>query len=152
MDEAIMTGKSRCGETEIKVPWGEISGIQLSKSCGCCPGGPCAGIMTDSPLTPITYSQDSEGRSRSNAHPISPGCGCQVEKVEEIYNVMQARQKERGDAGTRRALDDLVARQPVAATTPADEIAKLKGLLDAGAISQQEFDQMKAPLIAKMMA
>lgn len=68
------------------------------------------GITTDSPLTPITYIKSQQHGLIPKANPISPGCGCQVGKVEEIYKVMQ----ERGDAGARRALDDPVTREPVA--------------------------------------
>ena len=64
------------------------------------------GITTDSPLTPISFLKQEKGYSKK-ANPISPGCGCQRGKVEEIYKVMQ----ERGDA---HVLDDHVTREPVA--------------------------------------
>jgi len=42
------------------------------------------------------------------------------------------------------------AAQVVPATTPADELKKLKGLLDAGAINQNEYDSAKKKILAKM--
>ena len=39
---------------------------------------------------------------------------------------------------------------PVSGSSPADQIAKLKALLDSGAIDEDEFAKAKAPLLAKM--
>jgi predicted PurR-regulated permease PerM len=63
----------------------------------------------------------------------------------------------RGKGMTQRQLD--AARQAQAATddyirsvsgsaSPADQIAQAKGLLDSGAITQQEFDALKAKALA----
>ena len=95
---AILLHKNCCSESEIRVRWGEISGLQLIDAVPCwVPGG----IMTDSPLTPITIVSSERGLGE-NQNTISPGCGCpgcetEVGKIEEIYKVMQATQKERGD-------------------------------------------------------
>ena len=40
--------------------------------------------------------------------------------------------------------------QTATASSPADEIRKLKGLLDDGIINQEEFDKKKSELLAKM--
>ena len=46
----------------------------------------------------------------------------------------------------REAQDDYV--RSVAASSPADQIAQAKALLDAGTISQEEFDGLKAKALA----
>jgi uncharacterized membrane protein len=56
---------------------------------------------------------------------------------------------ERGQREAReakQAADDYI--RTVAAVSPADEVAKAKGLLDAGAISAAEFAQLKARALA----
>ena len=40
--------------------------------------------------------------------------------------------------------------QPIAQSSPADEIRKLKGLLDDGIITESEFEAKKSDLLAKM--
>lgn len=46
--------------------------------------------------------------------------------------------------------EETVAEQPAPAVSVADEIVKAKGLLDAGVITEEEFADIKARLIAKM--
>lgn len=46
---------------------------------------------------------------------------------------------------SKAATDDYI--RSVAATSPADEIAKAKGLLDSGAISAEEFNSLKAKVL-----
>ena len=46
----------------------------------------------------------------------------------------------------RTAQDDYI--KQVAGVSPSDEIAKAKGLLDAGTISQTEYDRIKAKILA----
>ena len=96
-----MYAQNCIGEEEIKVPWGEISHVELYKCC--C----CTEIMTDSPLTRIITA-------KLLVHRYPAG------RAVNLCNQFRL---------------DVVA--------TAEEVAKLKGLLDAGAISQQEFDTMK---------
>jgi len=58
---------------------------------------------------------------------------------------MALRAADRANA-QRAQMDDYV--RSVSATGSADEIAKAKGLLDSGAITQAEFDQIKAKALA----
>lgn len=46
----------------------------------------------------------------------------------------------------QRATDDYI--KQVAGNSPADEIAKAKSLLDAGTITQDEYDSLKAKILA----
>lgn len=46
----------------------------------------------------------------------------------------------------QRAMDDYI--KQVAGNSPADEIAKAKSLLDAGTITQDEYDSLKAKILA----
>ncbi len=63
----------------------------------------------------------------------------------------------RGDGMARRSAKEAKASQEraneyireVAGTSPADEIAKAKGLLDAGVISSDEYERLKAAALAR---
>ncbi|CCH77570.1 conserved hypothetical protein [Nostocoides japonicum T1-X7] len=63
----------------------------------------------------------------------------------------------RGDGMARRNVKEAKASQEraddyirqVAGTSPADEIAKAKSLLDAGTITQDEYDKLKAAALAR---
>jgi len=46
------------------------------------------------------------------------------------------------------ATDEYIRQTAGSAASPSDEIAKAKALLDAGTISQQEYDQLKAKALA----
>lgn len=79
-------------------------------------------------------------------------CIITVDTIREKFNV--AINKEDGQRLAKRLHDYLVEiksaqqPQPVAAqTSAADEIAKFKGLLDEGIISQEEFDAKKKQLL-----
>lgn len=58
---------------------------------------------------------------------------------------MARRQRARYDAA--RAQSDAYIRE-VASASPADQISSAKSLLDSGAISQQEYEQLKAKALA----
>ena len=60
---------------------------------------------------------------------------------------MQERQIEQAQA-MQKAQNDYVRSVATASTSPADQIASAKGLLDSGAITQAEFDQLKAKALA----
>ena len=61
-----------CGKSESKRPYGELGSVQQSTCC-------CCVSMT------------------SSFGEISPGCGCQHSKVEELVEELKARQRTRGD-------------------------------------------------------
>ncbi|HLI93629.1 MAG TPA: SHOCT domain-containing protein, partial [Puia sp.] len=52
--------------------------------------------------------------------------------------------------GTNVSVPIQMAAIPNNASSPADELKKLKQLLDAGAITQQEYDSTKKKILAKM--
>jgi hypothetical protein len=60
---------------------------------------------------------------------------------------MQDRQIEQAQA-IQKAQNDYVRSVATSATSPSDQIASAKGLLDSGAITQAEFDQLKAKALA----
>ena len=61
-------------------------------------------------------------------------------------NGMAARSQK--EAKQYQAATDQYIRQTVGATSPSDEIAKAKALLDSGTISQAEYDQLKTKALA----
>jgi hypothetical protein len=61
-------------------------------------------------------------------------------------NSMQKRSMEA--ASEMRAAQDAYIRQTAGSTSAADDIAKAKSLLDSGAITQAEFDALKAKALA----
>mmetsp|Transcript_16721 Transcript_16721/g.18916 ORF Transcript_16721/g.18916 Transcript_16721/m.18916 type:complete len:181 (+) Transcript_16721:179-721(+) len=76
--------------SQKKVPYGELSGVELQDCC-------CfVGFMPGS-LTPTT----GEGGQA----PIQPGCGCSRDLVTEIVEELKARQYHRGDAAKMRTLE-----------------------------------------------
>ena len=52
------------------------------------------------------------------------------------------------EAKQYQAATDAYIRQTAAAASPSDEIAKAKALLDAGTISQAEYDQLKSKALS----
>ena len=52
--------------------------------------------------------------------------------------------------GANIASTPTIAAAPAATSSPADELKKLKELLDAGAITQQEYDSTKKKILARM--
>ena len=52
------------------------------------------------------------------------------------------------EAKQYQAATDAYIRQTAGAASPSDEIAKAKALLDAGTISQAEYDQLKAKALS----
>ena len=66
---------------------------------------------------------------------IARGKGMQERKMQQMHDVKQAQ-----DAYIRQVAGS--------GKTPAEQIADAKALLDSGAISQEEFDQMKAKALS----
>lgn len=67
-----------------------------------------------------------------------------------IYLIVHGRtmgERQLADAqAQKQAMDSYI--RDAAGSTPADQIARAKDLLDSGAISQEEFDQIKAKALA----
>ncbi|BDZ54955.1 SHOCT domain-containing protein [Agromyces marinus] len=59
-----------------------------------------------------------------------------------------ARRSAKQAADVQSATDAYIRQTAGASASPSDEIAKAKGLLDAGTISQQEYDALKAKALA----
>ncbi|WP_308797637.1 SHOCT domain-containing protein [Agromyces silvae] len=59
-----------------------------------------------------------------------------------------AERAQRDATEARQATDEYIRQTVGTAASPSDEIAKAKGLLDAGTINQQEYDLLKAKALA----
>jgi len=69
-----------------------------------------------------------------------------------IYLIARGRgmaERSQKEAKQYQAATDEYIRQTAGAASPADEIAKAKSLLDAGTISQGEYDMLKAKALAR---
>jgi hypothetical protein len=75
---------------------------------------------------------------------VLPYIGVLIYLLVEHAGIAQRNQK--AIETSQRQFDDHV--RAVAGTDPADQIAKAKSLLDSGAISQAEFDQLKQKALA----
>lgn len=68
-----------------------------------------------------------------------------------IYLIVHGRkmgERAAADAAQQQEAMDSYIRDAAGSSSSADEIAKAKGLLDSGAISQEEFDALKAKALA----
>lgn len=83
-EEVILITKACLGESNKRMPYGELGSVDHGKACGC-----CHTFTTN--LNPTT----EEGQKQ----PFSPGCGCDGELVEKIVADLKARMKGRGDTG-----------------------------------------------------
>ena len=71
-EEVTKTDIAICGKAESKRPYGELGSVDRSNCC-CCVG------------------------VNSACGPISPGCGCNPEKVDDIVGELKGRMRTRGD-------------------------------------------------------
>jgi hypothetical protein len=89
-DEVTLEEMSVCCTSKKRVPYGELSGVDIVNCCGCASfgGGALGGNIT-------------------------PGCGCQTALVGEIVGTLKERQRQRGDIAqlqrTEQALDRVAA-------------------------------------------
>mmetsp|Transcript_86860 Transcript_86860/g.202184 ORF Transcript_86860/g.202184 Transcript_86860/m.202184 type:complete len:338 (-) Transcript_86860:109-1122(-) len=83
-EEAILQTSTPCSELTKRLPYGELGRVEHATACGFC-------HQFNSNLSNIGESGEQE--------PISPGCGCNAELVEEIVMELKARMKGRGDTG-----------------------------------------------------
>jgi hypothetical protein len=73
-EEATKTDITLCGKVESKRPYGELGSVDHS-NCFCCVG------------------------VESAFGPISPGCGCEASKVDDVVVELKRRMRTRGDTG-----------------------------------------------------
>ena len=96
-EEAVLVTKDCCNTATERRPYGELESVDKLTSCGIC----------------ATFN--------FGGTPISPGCGCSEQLVDEIVTELKARMKARGDTGQiRRAeqqLREIQVVSPVARTT-----------------------------------
>ncbi|CAK0904340.1 unnamed protein product [Prorocentrum cordatum] len=71
-----------CSENTSRRPYGELGSVTVTRCCGCC-------VSTSSSLGPI-----------------SPGCGCQAEVVDDINKDLEERMRLRGDTGNIQRQDE----------------------------------------------
>lgn len=76
---------------------------------------------------------------------VLPYLGVLVYLIAESHGIAERSQKESQQAQSQ--FDDYV-KTVAAQSDPAEQIAKAKGLLDSGAITQAEFDSIKAKALA----
>lgn len=85
-EEAILTTKTCLSKSVQRRPYGELGAVDISRTCGCCWG------------------------VRSGIGSISPGWGCEQEKVERIHAELKKRQQARGDQGQIQRAEQNVLR------------------------------------------
>jgi hypothetical protein len=83
-EEAVLKVQTPCSKADKRMPYGELGSVDHATACGCCHN-----------FTSNLSGQDENG----NKAPISPGCGCEADLVQEIVEQLKARMKGRGDTG-----------------------------------------------------
>jgi len=92
-EEAVLTTTTCCDEQTKRLPYGELGNVEHNMVCGCC----------------HNFTTNLSQVTEDGPVPVSPGCGCQQELVEEIVNQLKARMRGRGDTGNIRRAEDAVA-------------------------------------------
>jgi hypothetical protein len=89
-EEAVLIRKTCIDESNKRLPYGELGSVTHNTSCGCC----------------HSFSSNLSYDIESGIVPISPGCGCDAELVQEIVEQLKARMKGRGDTGNIQRAED----------------------------------------------
>lgn len=103
-----------CGTNVSKRPYGELGSVDRGTCCGC--------VSVESAFGPL-----------------SPGCGCEEDKVDEIVHDLKERMRRRGDTAqiqraeqTLERLDEVDAKLVCAAVFPWSTVAELSDRVHVG--------------------
>lgn len=83
-EEVSITRTTCCSESKSKRPYGQLVDVQVSTACGCC------------------------SSVSSSIGVLSPGWGCEKDKVEEVAEHLKTRMKARGDTGNIQRQEETI--------------------------------------------
>lgn len=82
-EEAVLETTTCCSDSKSRRPYGQLLEVEVGNCCGIC----------------VSVS--------SSMGPLSPGCGCDKETVDEIVQELKTRMKARGDTGNIRRQEEI---------------------------------------------